>query len=48
MADNTEWFEALTVEEAKEERISNGLWVGRIVTLLALLCVAANVAWSGI
>jgi hypothetical protein len=41
MADNTEWFEALTVEEAREERIIVGLWVGRVVTLLALLCVVA-------
>jgi hypothetical protein len=39
MADNTEWFEALTVEEAQEERIIVGLWVGRVVTLLAFLCV---------
>jgi hypothetical protein len=31
MAENTEWFEALTVEEAKEERIIVGLWVGRVV-----------------
>jgi hypothetical protein len=44
MADNTEWFEALTVEEAREEReerIIVGLWVGRVVTLFALLCVVA-------
>jgi hypothetical protein len=39
--DNTEWFEALTVEEAKEERIIVGVWVGRVVTLFALLCVVA-------
>lgn len=45
MADDTEWFEALTVEEAKEARIIVGLWVGRVVTLFALLCIVANVAW---
>jgi hypothetical protein len=32
MADNTEWFEALTVEEAKEERIILGLWFGRVLS----------------
>lgn len=41
MADNTEWFETLTVEEAKEERVIVGLWVGRVVTLFAFLCVVA-------
>lgn len=41
MADNTEWFEGLTAEEAKEQRIIFGVWVGRVVTLLALLCVMA-------
>jgi hypothetical protein len=41
MADNTEWFEALTVEEAREEQIIVALWVGRVVTLFALLCVVA-------
>jgi hypothetical protein len=47
MADDTEWFEGLTVVETKEERIIVGLWVCRVVTLLALLCVVANEAWNG-
>jgi hypothetical protein len=47
MADDTEWFEGLTVVEAKEERIIVGLWVCRVVILLALLCVVANEAWNG-
>lgn len=39
MADNTEWFEALSIEEAKEERIILRVWFGRIVTLLGVFCV---------
>jgi hypothetical protein len=46
MAHDTEWFEALTVVEAKEERIVLGLFVCRVVILLALLCVVANAAWN--
>jgi hypothetical protein len=41
MADNTEWFEALSIEEAKEERIILRLWFGRVIALLSLLCVVA-------
>ena len=54
MADDTEWFEGLTVVEAKEERIMDGksfklgLWVSMVVTLLALLCVVVNEAWNGL
>jgi len=44
MADNTEWFEALTIEEAKEERTVLRLWFGKIVALVGLLCVAAYAA----
>lgn len=43
MADNTEWFEALTIEEAKEERIVLRLWLGRIVALVGFFCVVAYV-----
>jgi hypothetical protein len=39
MADNTEWFEALTIKEAKEERIILRLWFGRVAALVSLLCV---------
>ena len=41
MANNTEWFEALTIEEAKEERIILRLWLGRAAALVGLLCVVA-------
>lgn len=41
MADNTEWFEALSVEEAKEERIILRLWLGRVVALAGLVFVVA-------
>jgi hypothetical protein len=41
MADNTEWFEALTVEEAKEERIILRIRFGRVMALVGLLCVVA-------
>jgi hypothetical protein len=41
MADHTEWFEALSIEEAKEERIILRLWFGRMIALLSLLCVVA-------
>ncbi len=43
MADNTEWFEALSVEEAKEERIILRLWLGRVVALAGLVFVVAYV-----
>jgi hypothetical protein len=39
MTDDTKWFEALTIDEAKEERIILRLWLGRIVALASLLCV---------
>jgi hypothetical protein len=39
MAQNTEWFEALTLQEAKEERIIISMWLGRVVALLAVLAV---------
>ena len=41
MADNTDWFEQLTSEEAKAERIIFGVWVARLGILLTLLCVVA-------
>lgn len=41
MSNNTEWFEALAIEEAKEERTIVRLWVGRALVLAALLCVVA-------
>jgi hypothetical protein len=44
MADNTEWFEALTVEEAKEERIILSIWLGRVTALVGLLCLVAYAA----
>ena len=44
MADNTEWFETLTAEEAKEERIIVRLWIGRVLALASLLCVVAYAA----
>ena len=44
MADNTEWFEALTIEEAKEERIILRIWFGRLTALVGLLCVVAYAA----
>lgn len=47
MAHDTEWFEALTVVEAKDERIIFGLSVCRVVILLVILCVVANAAWNG-
>jgi hypothetical protein len=37
MADNTEWFEALTIEEAKEERLILRLWFGRVAALAGFL-----------
>jgi hypothetical protein len=43
MADNTEWFEALTIEEAKEERIILRLWFGRVAALVGVLCVLVYV-----
>jgi hypothetical protein len=46
MAQNTEWFEALTTEEAKQERIIIGMWVGRVVALVAVLCVVAYATHS--
>ena len=39
MAQNTQWFEALTLQEAKEERIIISMWLGRVVALLAVLAV---------
>ena len=39
MAQNTGWFEALTLQEAKEERIIISMWLGRVVALLAVLAV---------
>ena len=44
MADNTEWFEALTIEEAKEQRIILRIWFGRVTALVGLLCVVAYAA----
>lgn len=41
MADNTEWFEALSIDEAKEERIILRIWFGRVAALVGLLCVVA-------
>jgi hypothetical protein len=41
MADNTEWFEALSIDEAKEERIIPRIWFGRVAALVGLLCVVA-------
>jgi hypothetical protein len=41
MADDSEWFEGLTIEEAKEERIIVGVWLARVVILFTLLCVVA-------
>jgi hypothetical protein len=41
MANNIEWFEALAVEEAKEERTILRPWVGRVLVLAAFLCVVA-------
>jgi hypothetical protein len=46
MAQNTEWFEAVTIEEAKEEQIIIGMWVGRVVVLAAVLCVVAYATYS--
>jgi hypothetical protein len=46
MAQNTEWFEALTTEEAKQERFIIGMWVGRIVALVAVLCMVAYATQS--
>ena len=46
MAENTESFEALTIEEAKEEQIIVGMWVGRVVALAAVLCAVAYVTYS--
>ena len=44
MADNTEWFEALTIEEAKEERIILRIWFARVMALVGLLCVVTYAA----
>ena len=41
MAENTEWFEALTIDEAKEERIAARIWFARVMALVGLLCVVA-------
>jgi hypothetical protein len=41
MADNTEWFEALSIEEAREERIILRIWFARVMALVGLLCVVA-------
>jgi hypothetical protein len=41
MADNTEWFEALSIDEAKEERIILRIWFGRVAALVGLLCFVA-------
>jgi hypothetical protein len=38
MTDDTKWFEALTIEEAKEERIILRMWFGRVLALAGLLC----------
>jgi hypothetical protein len=39
MTDDSKWFEALTIEEAKEERIILRMWFGRLAALAGLLCV---------
>ncbi len=41
MAENTNWFEQLTSEEAKEERIIFGVWAARLGLLITLLCIVA-------
>ena len=41
MAENTDWFEQLTTEEAKQDRIIFGVWAARLGILLTLLCVVA-------
>jgi hypothetical protein len=41
MAENTNWFEQLTSEEAKEERIIFGVWAARLGILITLLCIVA-------
>lgn len=40
MATNTEWFQALGIEEAKEEQAIVRLWVW-VLFLAALLCMVA-------
>lgn len=39
MTDDSKWFEALTIDEAKEERIILRMWFGRVLALASLLCV---------
>ena len=41
MSENTNWFEQLTSEEAKEERIIFGVWAARLGILITLLCIVA-------
>ena len=41
MAQNTNWFEQLTSEGAKEERIIFGVWAARLGLLITLLCIVA-------
>jgi hypothetical protein len=39
MKDENKWFEALAIDEAKEERIILRMWLGRLAALAGLLCV---------
>ena len=41
MAENTDWFQQATTEEAKQDRIIFGVWAARLGILLTLLCVVA-------
>ena len=46
MAENTDWFEHLTTEEAKEERVMFAVWAARLGVLLTLLCAVAYAAMA--
>jgi hypothetical protein len=41
VAENTDWFEGLTAEGAREERIIFWVWVTRLGVLLTVLCTVA-------
>ena len=46
MAENTDWFEQVRPEEAREERIIFGVWAARLGILITLLCIVAYATMS--
>ena len=43
MAEDTEWFEALSIDRAKEQRVTVRVWFGTVALLVGLLCLVTYV-----